>query len=164
MIYVKHLIACDSHEIPTEWTERVTDFIWGTGRNTGPVPAVGVVIRTTLNRKTVHGFEEVPGDVRAGHLKWESMVSLETWYRSSGEKSSWRSVGPKQQPVASQSGSLNRRQRKAWPEKPAETGPGRECKVSSNKAGYVKGKKNGGQRRGEGCSAGLFWWRSGVGG
>lgn len=27
MIYVKHLIACDSHEIPTKWTERVTDFI-----------------------------------------------------------------------------------------------------------------------------------------
>lgn len=62
MIYTKHLIACDSHETPTEWTERVTDFIRGTGRNMGPVTAAGVVIRITLNRRTVHGFVKAPGD------------------------------------------------------------------------------------------------------
>lgn len=95
MIYVKYLIVCDLYEIFIEWIERVIDFIWGIGRNTGLVFVVGVVIRIILNRKTVYGFEEVLGDVRVGYLKWESMVSLETWYRSLGEKSLWRSVGSK---------------------------------------------------------------------
>lgn len=41
--------------------------------------------------------------------------------------------------------------------------PGRDWKAWADKAGYVKGKENGGQKSGEGCSAGLMWWRIGVG-
>lgn len=54
--------------------------------------------------------------------------------------------GRPKQSVESQSGNFNRRQRKAGPEKPAERDQGEEWKAWSNKAGYVKGKKNEGQR------------------
>lgn len=56
--------------------------------------------------------------------------------------------------MESQSGNFNRRQRKAGPEKPAETDQGEEWKAWSNKAGYVKGKKNGGQRGARGVQLG----------
>lgn len=60
MIYVKHLIACDSHEIPTEWTESQISSE-ALGENAAPAAAAAVVIRTTLNRKTFHSFVKVPG-------------------------------------------------------------------------------------------------------
>lgn len=60
--------------------------------------------------------------------------------------------------MESQSGNFNRRQRKAGPEKQTRERSGRHDQIRQDMSKVRKME----DREGQGCSAGLCWWRIGV--